>query len=136
MEGGTAVREQFSHKAAPIGVTKPRKLGIYIILSSLKFLRQQALRPRSGNFARVSLRRCFLLTRLTHLTHNRWKVKRGTWNGGEETLISQSCTYRCHKALNQCTIHNAQFCCEGGSQDLGSRLYNAVLIVRVLTACD
>ena len=122
MERGTAVREQFSHKAAPIGVTKPRKLGIYIILSSLKFLRQQALRPRSGNFARVSLRRCFLLTRLTHLTHlthNRWKVKRGRWNGGEGTILSQSCT------LNQCTIHNAQFCCEGGSQDLGSRFYNA-----------
>ena len=34
------------------------------------------MRPRSGNFARVSLRRCFLLT---HLTHNRWKVERGKW---------------------------------------------------------
>ena len=44
------------------------------------------------------------------------KLRMETWNHlvGQKCffyLISQSCTYLCRKALNQCTKHNAQWGC-------------------------
>ena len=76
VECGTAVRARYSHKVAPIGVEM-------VECETWNVERQL------GHDTLAKL----------HLSVSRWwNVECGTWNSGEGTILSQSCTCRCRKA--------------------------------------
>ena len=92
------VREQILSQSCTYRCHKASQARNLYISFVLKFLRQQALRPRSGNFARVWLRRCFLLTHLTHDVGGRWNVEGGTsWQHVKELVLRKSNGDFCEK---------------------------------------